>query len=239
MSKYLLLLYRPVVDALLALHGLSVPESTRDNLATDIMLSREVVAETKGGIHSPLPALRKADTHAKALLKYASQPPSRVSSIANRCAKLYAVLNDPRVAMELAITAPALDQTRLLDGLAALRIEPHQLSRLSDAVAVTERNARASGRPWSAAKLIIRGGCIAWNRGGRTESFTWSAANGSLSGPLPAFLSDLLACCNGTHDLARSLRQPDAGQRKRGDGLHLSDDALRVVITECKNAALF
>lgn len=239
MAEYLLSFYRPVADALLEQHGLTVPESVRDNVATDIMLSREVVAGTKGGTHSSLPALRKAGAHAKALLNYASRPPSRASSIANRCAKLSAALNDPRAAMELAIIAPALDQARLLEDLGALRIEPQQLSRLSDAVAVMESRARASGRPWAAAKPIIRGGCIAWKRGNRTESFTWNAADGSLSGPLPAFLSDLLACCNGTHDFVRSLRRPALGQRMRGDGLNMSDDALRVLIAECKKAGLF
>jgi hypothetical protein len=239
MSEYLLSQYRPVANALLEQHRLEVPESVRDNLANTILHAREGTPNEKGGTHSPMPSLRKADTHARALLNYVNRPPSRASSISNRCAKLSAALNDPRVAMELAIDVPSLDLKRLLEGLAVARADPAQLACLSEAVELIASNKKVSGRPWSTAKPIVRGGCIVWKRAGRTESFTWNAGNRTISGPLPAFLGDLLACCNGTHEFVRGLRRPTHRGRRRGDGLQLSDDAMRVLIAECKKAELF
>ena len=82
MSNHFLSLYRPIADALLSKHGLSVPAVTRDCLAKDIMYSRELPQGEMGKIHTPQPALRSAAAHARALIGYAEKPPVRSDSIA-------------------------------------------------------------------------------------------------------------------------------------------------------------
>lgn len=245
MSEYLLARYRPVVDELLRTHGLAVPPATRDNLAKSVKQSRELPRAATAPKHTPRPALLVAAGHARALLRYAENPPTRPGSIPLRCAKLAMALNTHAlVGLALILGSPTFDTSKLLAKLEINLIDTKELSSLLSAIDALKVSGWKIGRPWAISTPIVRGGCIAWKKSGRRESFTWNEITGSLNGPLPDFLRDLISCCNGTHRLVQRLcprgsqRSAERPMRRRGDGLRLSDQALHVLIDRCKKADL-
>ena len=244
MSEYLLAKYRPVADALLVDHGLVVPPTTRDMLAKCVMHARELPESATPRVQTPLPALRKARRHAVALLRYSTRPPSRLRSIAHRCAELACALNSDalvKLALHHADTRFRLDP--LLAVLHETTIDTPRLRALMHAIDVCEQQQRTVGRPRSRATYIVRAGCLAWGMAGATSSFTWNSVSDALSGPLPAFLRALISCCNGSHTLTKSGRSPrrsvSSPKRMRGDAIRLSDSTLRAAILACKKADLF
>lgn len=249
MSEYLLAKYRPVADRLLAIHGMSVDASTHHMLATDIMHARELERDTEPRSHSPLPAANKALTHARKLIQYAESPPRRKGSVPNRCRKLRAALLEDSplpccLGMHLANKKLLLDLGELLDSLEAGGVDRETLTMLANALnAITTGPSdwQSVGRPWGLAKPIIRGGCMAWTiAGNRRLTYRWDDGEGALTGSLPDFLRDLLACCAGTHALMQEMeqrRKPASTKAvvpiPRGDGLHLSDASLKLAIIAC------
>jgi hypothetical protein len=224
-SEYFLRKYRPVADALLAAHGLTVPDATRDMLADAMTHNRELPrreSESRGG-HSALPALRAARTHASKLIEYADHPPARKASVPLHCAKLASAIrsNESLVGINLVLADPPIDPNALLDALDSGSFDVdvlRELVRVADAV---EAESGGVGRPWAAHTTIIRSGCIAWERAGRVVTCSWNrksgANNGKLTGPLPAFLRDLIACCDGTHEFTKAKpRRVPAGYRAPG-----------------------
>lgn len=263
MSEYLLFQYRPVADGLLELHDLSVPESTQHLLATTIMHSRELTHDQTRRSHSPNPAKKKIETHARALLAYAEKPPARKNSVPKRCASLRkALLGSDLLALELGLVhahhGTSFDFEALLNSLEAGQADPTVIAALLNTLARTPSGSWGKlGRPREQAKQIVRAGCIVWNRAGRTERYSWREdvgdpadkdAKGTLAGPLPDFLRDLIACCNGTHKLVAKLErgrrpEPPKGYPFEwpdipGDGLILSDKSLQLAIMDCKNSGL-
>jgi hypothetical protein len=247
MSEYLTLKYRPIADALLAKHRLSASSETRDMLAKAIMVERTLPAGFGLRKYSPLPALRSALTNARALLRFAGKPPSRHVSISTRCAKLAAALRDSElVGLTLMLAEPNFDSLDLLDALDLGIPNAHELRSLIKTLeALDPENLRwIVGRPLGLTTPIIRHGCVAWSRARRVEKYSWNDVNECLSGPLPNFLRDLIACCNGTHVLVQKAPQsapkghslPDV--IKRGDGLVMTDAALRHAIDRCEKANL-
>lgn len=205
MSEYLLRKYRPVADALLAAHGLTVPDATRDNLAGTVMRFREVPAQRRApGDRSSLDALKVARTHARKLIEYATKPPARANSVALRCDKLAAAIGGSDLAaLELGISG--VNPSALLDDLAARKIDPAALDRLIACADAREAGGSRIGRPWALATYVIREGCIVWARAGRTGDAHWIMDDERLVGPQAAFMRDLITCCDGTHDLVQEL----------------------------------
>jgi hypothetical protein len=85
----------------------------------------------------------------------------------------------------------------------------------------------------SPSRRVVEDGWLAWNAAGRRWSeYYMSPITGKLTGPLPDFLRDLIACCNGTHDwVAKPPRRvPQYFQwtepAKMGDALRMADAAL-------------
>lgn len=224
MSEYFLRKYRPVADALLAAHGLTVPDATRDMLANTICHERELPASSNRK-RSPRADLDKVKAHAMKLMEYAARPPSRTSSVALRRSKLAQALrsDSPLLVIHLICARPAFDPARLLDGLdGGDAVDTAELRKLLRTLAALERQSGPrAGRPWAAHTTIIRSGCIAWERAGWVVTCSWNrksgANNGKLTGPLPAFLRDLIACCDGTHEFTKAKpRRVPAGYRDPG-----------------------
>lgn len=242
MSEYLMQWYRPIVDALLDRYGLSVDDGIRHMLASTIMHNRANPCPASVRKHSPMPALQKALTHVKALLQYADKPPSRASSLVLRARKLAEALRENAlVGMELVLTKPSFNPLPLLDALDAGNAERIELLRLLATLEVATGKAWKVGRPWAAFTVVIRAGCITWQRAGKRVQSRWSVDEETLSGELPDFLRDLIACCNGTHELVRSLwterlrlmarrGHADPRQAPKGDSLAVSDMAIRDAI---------
>lgn len=256
MSEHLLQWYRPVADALLSWHGLSVGDNTRHMLATTIMHNR-VLSRPDRHKRSPRADLIKVRTHAAKLLEYAEHPPARRSSLTLRHHKLAEALRSdgPLLGIHLIFTHPAFDPTRLLHALDdGSAIDPKELRRLlrtldaiegqrvkeRDEARRQDKRTRGIGRPWAAVTTIVRAGCVAWQRAGGHIQSQWSVDEETLSGALPTFLRDLIACCNGTHEFVRTMwnEQPrrvprgyvDLKPTPKGDGLTISDLALRDAI---------
>ena len=259
MSEYLLSQYRPVADALLTAHDLTVDDAERDALAKVIMHSRRTAPRATGESYSSLPALMKAATHAKALVKYSDKKPSGAASIPTRAASLASALRDPFVSWCMA-SETDVELSALLGTLDGISLSPSTMS--SEDIWMTLRNERdalvqllavleqikgrkkehgLTGRPWAITKPIVRRGYIVWRRAGRMETF--AMFGDLLGGPLPAFLREILACCNGTHPLVMDLERksrpvPPEGYsfewpKVRGDGLDLSDATLQRLLVEC------
>lgn len=229
MSEYLLGKYLPVADALLAAHGLAVPDTSRHMLATCIMHNRELSPPKPRppGSRSALPALRIARAHARKLIDYATHPPTREASITLRCVKLADAIrsNEPLVRLELVLADPPIDSNALLDELAAGRFDVDVLRRVVELADERECDHGGIGRPWATHTSVIRAGCIAWRRAGRTNDARWIMDKDRLAGALPDFVRDLIACCDGTHTLtAVNPRRAPIGYRDlalpaRGDAL--------------------
>jgi hypothetical protein len=231
--------YRPIADALLHAHGLSVPDMTRDMLADVIANSRELPEPKTNGSHSELPALRTARTHAAKLIEYAKQPPARAASVLLRCRKLAQALCDSDVAV-MALSLAGIETAPLLASLDAGDVTTAKLRRLVksidkiDAKHKDAKHKNGIGRPWAAHTRIIRAGCIAWERGGNVIGYQWDDDAKKLCGSLPKFLRALVACCDGTHELVTAKSRVLVGYRDprpvpQGNGLrkHVSDLALR------------
>jgi len=211
MSQYFLAKYRPVADALLCSHSLSVPDATRDMLANTICHNRELAqAHTKlRGSRSALPTLRTAKTHAMKLIEYAQHPPTRASSIALHRTKLAKAIRTNDIAI-LDLGIVGIDPDGLLASLDAGGVTLAMLRRLARVIDKIEaqhekerREGGGIGRPWAPHTPIIRVGCIAWRHAGCRIGYQWNDGTATLAGVLPDFLRDLVACCAGTHVLMR------------------------------------
>lgn len=241
MSEYFLAKYQPIADALLSLHGMSVDDDARDMLADTITKNRELPRNDSNETHSPIPAARKARKHARKLLEYARRPPRSKTSVPTRCASLRtALLSAGILAVDMGVrrAGAQFDYGALLDSLETQRIDEAQLAELVmvlDAVIADPKGWQKVGRPWGLAKPVVRGGCMAWRIAGhRRLSYRWDDGGGKVIGPLPQFLRSLIACCNGTHELIRNIpRERQKLPKPRGDGLHLSDESLKLAIIEC------
>jgi hypothetical protein len=178
---------------------------TRDMIAKTIVVSRELPksAPKPPGSRSALPALRVARTHAAKLIEYLSRPPTRKSSVSLRCAKLAAAIRESDIA-PLTLAVEDIDPNALLDELESGRIDVDTLRGLIRVADAAESASGGMGRPWAAHTTIIRAGCIAWERAGQKISYGWHDDRDALTGALPDFLRDLLACCNGTHSLTKT-----------------------------------
>jgi len=238
-SEYLLLLYRPIADAILREHKLVVDEEMRDAMAKTILLNRTLPVETATGSRSPMPTLGVAKTHTKALLKYASSASANPSSIEKRSSKLAAALRaNELVGITLVLAKPSFDPSCLLRDLDAGKAKRGSLRRLLNTLEALPP--WQIGRLWANFTPIVRCGCLAWLRAGRTIQSSWNMEEGTISGALPDFLFDLIDCCNGKHDLVGGMERihryraplghPRLGSPRKGDKLKVSNMALRDAI---------
>lgn len=202
--------YRHVADALLSAHGLRVPTATRNNVASIIAQYRGL-PKPEGrprGSRSALPALRVARTHARRLIEYASHPPVRKTSEPLRCAKLAQAIRRNEALTGLNLVLAGIDVRALLDGLDTGHCDRLVLRRLVKMVDTLEAEPRSIGRPWAPHRVIVNTACIAWERAGRRIGYRWHPDDGKLSGPLPDFLRELIACCSGTHAMIEEMENP-------------------------------
>ena len=255
MSEYLLQEYRPIVNSLLTKHRLSVPDETCDMLAKTIMYLHRVPRSERREPYSPVAALTKATKHVRALLRYAEKPSTHKDSVPKRCASLHAaLLSSGMLVFELGVAQVERDEfeyAALLDSLEAGHPDVSSLAMLLDSLNSIQSNQgdwQKVGRPWGSAKRVVRDGCIAWWSAGRTDSFTWNDDREELLGPMPDFLRDLIACCNGTHELMvqyKRTHRPELPKgyefkwpKSKGDSLRVTDKSLQMAIIDCKNEGL-
>lgn len=212
MSEYFIQKYGPVVDALLMTHGLRFPEETRDMtrdmLADTISKCRELSQSESEPCESrsATPALRTARTHARKLIEYADDPPARKTSMQLRRTKLAAALRSNEVRVGLDLVYAGMDLNVLLIALDKGDVQKETLQRLVQIVDEVEKEPGGIGRPWGQRTYLVRSACIAWERANRPVEFrwnSWSGGEGTLTGALPDFLRDLVACCAGTHSLVK------------------------------------
>ena len=224
MSEYFLSKYLSIADALLGAHGLHVSYSIRYMVAECINCNRELPASKDWvpGSRSALPALRTARTHAVWLIKYAAHPPTHNKSTPLHCAKLAAAVRGNQI-VGMTLDMEGIDPSALLDSLDAGNITTDTLRRLVRTIDKIEeqhdlerKNGTGIGRPWAAHTVVIRTGCRAWQRAGHRIGYQWNDVTGTLTGPLPEFLRDLIECCAGTHVLTTvKPRSAPAGYRDR------------------------
>lgn len=247
MSECLELQYRPTADALMDAHGLVVPEMTRDMVARLIMENRELDADPARERDSVFALARKALRNVNSLIRYAGTPPSRPESITSLYIKLAANL-DERVALEVGLKAHengvVFEWPEILNGIAAQNVPSESLEMLAEALQgiIKERvGVVGGGRPWGELKPIVRAAGIAWIRAGHSAlGYAWDDCSGTLSGPFPAFLKDLIDCCAGKSNLLPhrpSRRVERDGKnvvlRSKGDRLAPSDSAIHQAVIGC------
>ena len=208
MSEYFIRKYSPVVDALLVMHDLTLPDEThdrtRDMLADAISKYRELPQPEPmpRGSRSAMPALRIARTHAKKLIQYADHSPARKSSLQLRRTRLAVALRSNELGVGWDLVHAGIDPKTLLDALDEGDVDTGTLRRLVQVVNDVEEQPGGIGRPWAQRTYVVRDGCIAWERAGRPIEFRWNSSRGDggeLTGALPDFLRDLVSCCAGTH----------------------------------------
>lgn len=216
MSEYLLQRYRPIADAILTTHELIVDNETRDKLAKTIMFNRVLPLEAVARKYTAGPALKKAKTHAEALLKHAIAPPTRPESIEIRSQRLAAALRDNElVGLELVLAKPSFNPLKLLVALDKGNAKPTELRRLVATLNTIQPG--KVGRPRAGLTNVVRCGCIAWKSAGHEVQSNWNVDSETLSGALPDFLRDLIACCSGKHELIVSMERT----RQNGTGIGL------------------
>lgn len=247
MSGYLSNLYQPAIDALLTRFGLAVPDSTLRMLTSTLVTARCQAAPRPEGSRSPVPAAAKALAHARKVLEYVRHPPARKDSLPKRAASLHAaMLGSGILAFDLSLhlKIPVAEYSDFLDSL--LRGDPSAdvLSLVIEAlekVSGPDRNWQSVGRPISQTTTVVRAACIAWMRAERAVRFSWDESAERLDGALPDFIRDLLGCCNGTDTAVAKIerRRPTLpGQRKVGQGMRMSDGAIRMALLACKKDGL-
>jgi hypothetical protein len=145
-----------------------------------------------------------------------------------------AIRGNDLVGFDLAIAQ--IDVPGILADLDAQRIEIDSLKQLVMHADAALRKGTGIGRPWSPHTVIVRTGCNAWKCAGKRVGYRWDDTAENLTGAMPAFLRDLLACCAGTSALVapRKIRTPlgqtDPRPSPRGNRLHVSDAAVHNLI---------
>jgi hypothetical protein len=190
------------VKALLTKHDLTLPEETAEitveTIAKEIVkcrVSEPRPTKQKDKKKSPRDRLLVARRHAKKLLKYTESPPSHAESIPKRSMSLHKALDDWGPVISLASATPRVHVPRLLDRLQARGLSKRELAGLVQALgSLLSKDGRSTGRPREETARVIRAGCIAWLRAGRSESY-WQSEEGPLTGPLPEFVRDLFSLC--------------------------------------------
>lgn len=218
MSEYLCSRYRPIAEELVKSHALDVPAATVDMLATTITNCRTLEPQPKkekGKEPTPRERLEKARTHTRMLLKYTKRRPSHAESIKGWSEKLLAALDDFTPIVWLAIESPPIDVPWLIDWLKSgvrskdeLTKHKDELTRLASGLnSILSRKSKSTGRPTETLARIVSGGCVAWLNSGRTDTPYEKHWSGELSGPLPPFIRELLACCDGTDERVRRIER--------------------------------
>ena len=184
--------------ALLAKHELvGTPPEIVDALAARI---RWIIADRA----RPEPALRSRERTraihcAEALLRHIVKPPRRQGATDDRCGELIALL-DAMSAVVKVTASTGRSVTPILERLKLNRYSPEDVSDLITTLRAMEPGTGAArlSEPYVP---LLRGGVMAWEACGRLERYARSAYTGEVTGPLPAFLRDLI-------DLAK-LEQPN------------------------------
>jgi hypothetical protein len=247
MSEYLAKLYGPVIDELLARFHLEIPASARDMLTGTLVFARCEATPRSEGSRSPVPSAAKALAHAEKVLGHMRKRPIRSASLPKRATSLRAALLGSEIlALELSfhLKLQPDEYGDFLDALRNGKPDEAVLLQVIEAlqqVSGPDRTWQSVGRPISRTTTLIRTACIAWIRAERPVRFSWDESAERLDGQLPDFIRGLLRCCNGT-DLAVArveARRPEMpGQRKAGQGIRMSDGAIRMALLACKKDGL-
>lgn len=247
MFGYLSNLYQPAIEALLARFGLAVPDSTLNMLTTTLVTARFPATPRLEGSRSPVPAAKSALAHARKVLAYLQDPPARKDSLPKRVASLRAAMRGSDIlTLELSqhLRISAAEYACFLESLSRGDPSEDALSGVIEAlekISDPDSNWQSGGRPVSQSTTIIQAACIAWDRAGRTEKYTWNEVSGSLDGALPDFIRGLLCLCNGKDEAIDKIerRRPSLLSKSRaGDGIALNDKAIQAVLLTCKKSGL-
>jgi hypothetical protein len=245
MSEYLLATrFRFIADALLAGRKLNVTADTRDALAKAIMYGR-MPARSKALLLSPIPAVKKAEGHAIALLKYRESPPTDEQSIPLRYSKMLRAL-DLRAVITLYFATPSFDASTFPKSLTASRLRQRapveRLHRLLSAITSVKQRSWKFGRPTRHEQLLVVVGCDVWKNAGKTSPcYRWDQGANKVRGTLASFIREIHSCYAGTHALMRptpgAFRAPVA--RCRGDRTRLPEETLHDWLKKTRNLPRF
>lgn len=213
MSEYLLQQYQPVAYALLDRHGLRIDPPDKDAearefIAKKIMHARELPHQ-RDGTSSPLASLRSASKHAAALEKQRQAQTARSTRLRARCIRLADALCNDWISSSLGVAG--IDHTlddnlrrgelEAIDFSALIRLLTDLEGRWLKALQAKQSSALCATDSLRGRKRGINGDTIAaglfiWKMAGRlgSEYFCRDGSDKLLSGPLPCFLRDLLAC---------------------------------------------
>ena len=181
----------PKARNLLKRHKLHVPESTVDMLAHTILY-----VSSRKRLASPVPMIKKAYKHAKALLKYLQQPHPNAKGITYRWDSLQTALDDISVVVWLAVGPYVYDINPLLATMGPGGADSKELELLLTALEYEyEFKGNRTGRPPANTTIVIRGAMIVWVMA-RKEKGYWFPESKILTGPLPYFIHDLFDTCD-------------------------------------------
>lgn len=183
------------IDALLRAHELQVPSDTLESLYKTRRRYLQPDVTGKDTKRSWRSELRSLLSNAERLRKYLTSSNPRRERLQARMDETHRLLNHSWMSLNFALTVPRLHVPTLLDRLESGRITADEVSSLIEAIRsdLEREQGRWLGRPRTDFADVVAIGCRAWVRSGRPVN--WSYTDGKVSGSLPIFLRELIACC--------------------------------------------
>lgn len=191
----------PKARNLLKRHELHIPESTVDMLAHTILY-----VSSRKRHASPVPMIKKAYKHAKALLKYLQRPHPNAKGITYRWDSIQTALDNISVCVWLAVGPYAYDINPLLATMGPGGADSKALELLLAALEYEIKGNR-TGRPPESTTIVIRGAMIVWIMARKEKGYWLNYENDALTGSLPSFIHDFFDTCNLTSPSDAAVHQ--------------------------------
>lgn len=154
------------------------------------------IRRAAGGRPAPAPALRSRERSqaihcAEALLRHMERPPRRKGATDDRRLELIALIDSLHAVVKVA----ASSGTNLTPALQRLKEDAYSRADICDLIAALRAVEPSTGaaRANAAYLPLLRGGVMAWEACGKPQRYTHNAYMDETTGPLPAFLRDLIA----------------------------------------------
>lgn len=154
------------------------------------------IRRAAGGRPAPAPALRSRERSqaihcAEAILRHMERPPRRKGATDDRRRELIALIDSLHAVVKVA----ASSGTNLTPTLQRLKDDAYNRADVCDLITALRAVEPGTGAAKANAAYLplLRGGVIAWKACGKSERYTHNAYTDETTGPLPAFLRDLIA----------------------------------------------